>query len=107
MITLTEIAAKEVTRIMSSQNKAGCGLRIGIAGGGCSGLTYTLDFVETPAEKDMVFEHHGVRVFVDPKSYLYINGLTIDYNLDMLNGGFKFLNPNAAGSCGCGTSFRM
>jgi len=107
MVVVTESAASEVKRIMQQQNKEGWGLRVGVVGGGCSGLTYELDFEEQPKEKDFVFEHHGVRVFVDPKSYLYLNGLTVDYHLDMLNGGFKFVNPNASAGCGCGTSFRV
>ncbi len=107
MVTVTETAAAEVKRIMQSQNKEGWGVRVGVVGGGCSGLTYEMKFEEKPGERDMVFEHHGVRVFVDPKSYLYINGMTVDYELDMLNGGFKFTNPNATGGCGCGTSFRV
>lgn len=107
MVTVTETAATEVKRILRQQNKEGWGLRIGVTGGGCSGLTYDLNFEQEPASADRVFEHHGVRVYVDPKSYLYLNGLTIDYHLDLLNGGFKFTNPNAAGGCGCGTSFRV
>lgn len=107
MVTVTQTAASEVKRIMEQQDKGGWGLRIGVIGGGCSGLTYELRFEEKPGERDLVFEHHGVQVFVDPKSYLYLNGMTVDYRLDMLNGGFKFENPNAAGGCGCGTSFRV
>jgi iron-sulfur cluster assembly protein len=107
MINVTETAAKEVRRIMETQNKKGWGLRVGVVGGGCSGLTYELKFEEQPGKDDLVYEHYGVRVFIDPKSFLYLNGLTVDYNLDMLNGGFKFVNPNATGGCGCGTSFKV
>lgn len=107
MVILTQTAAEEARRIMESQGKAGHGLRIAVAGGGCSGLTYEMRFEPRPGPEDSVFEFHGVKVFVDPKSLLYLAGLTVDYKLDMLNGGFKFHNPNARGSCGCGTSFRV
>lgn len=105
MVSLTEAAAVEIQRILSDRNIPDWGLRMGVKGGGCSGLTYELDFVEKPDENDQVFESHGVKVFVDMKSYLYLNGTTLDYASDLLTGGFKFLNPNAARSCSCGTSF--
>jgi len=105
-ITLTEKAADEIKRILSDQQaKEGTCLRIGIKGGGCSGFTYTLDLASKPDELDEVFESRGVKIVCDPKSYLYLNGTTIDFNDDLLNRGFIFNNPNAKQSCSCGASF--
>ena len=83
------------------------GVRVGVKAGGCSGLNYVLDIVENASDNDRVFAANGVNIFCDPKSYLYINGLTIDYESTMTGGGFKFENPNARRSCGCGTSFAV
>ncbi|HEV8376617.1 MAG TPA: iron-sulfur cluster insertion protein ErpA [Candidatus Polarisedimenticolia bacterium] len=105
MIGLTEKAAQEVKTLMANENLDGYGLRVSVAGGGCSGLSYRLLFEKEAGKEDRVFEHHGVKVIVDAKSYLYLNGTTVDYS-DGLNGtGFTFTNPNASGTCGCGTSF--
>jgi len=105
MILLTEKAAREVKELMTKESLEGYGLRVSVAGGGCSGLSYRLVFEKEAGQSDRVFEHHGVRVIVDSKSYLYLNGTTLDYS-DGLNGtGFVFQNPNAQGTCGCGTSF--
>ena len=105
MIELTEKAAQEVKGLMAKESMEGYGLRVSVAGGGCSGLSYRLVFEKEPGKGDRVFEQHGVKVIVDPKSYLYLNGVTVDFT-DGLNGtGFTFVNPNAKGSCGCGTSF--
>ncbi len=84
--------------------EASC-LRIAVKGGGCSGFSYHLDVTDSPAADDEVFESHGVRVVCDPKSYLYVIDTEIDYERDMLKGGFVFNNPNAKRKCGCGTSF--
>jgi iron-sulfur cluster assembly protein len=105
MITLTETAVKEVRNILEQQDKSGWGLRLGVKGGGCSGLSYILNFDENPKENDQVFDFDGVPVYVDAKSYLYLNGTELDYSYELLDGGFKFKNPNAAKSCGCGQSF--
>lgn len=105
-ITLTEKAAAEVARI-KTENKipAAHGLRLGVKGGGCSGLTYVLAFDEKSTEKDIVLEKHGVTVFIDQKSMFYLSGTTLDFS-DGLNGrGFVFNNPQATKSCGCGSSF--
>lgn len=106
-IVLTEPAAEEIKRIQEIDSKKGWALRLGVQGGGCAGLTYALNFVEQPKEDDNVFDIEGVKVAVDPRSYLYLNGMTLDFSKDLLGGGFKFNNPNAAGGCGCGTSFKV
>jgi iron-sulfur cluster assembly protein len=105
-ITLTEKAATQVSKVKSENNiPAGHGLRLGVKGGGCSGLTYVLGFDEKPAEKDRVFTLRGVTVFIDPKSLFYLSGTVLDFS-DGLNGkGFVFNNPQAAKTCGCGSSF--
>lgn len=105
MINLTDDAAKEIKRLLEQEHKEDWGLRVGVEGGGCSGLSYTLAFDEQPTDKDSVFDIEGVKVFVDPKSYLFLNGMTLDYSTELLTGGFKFVNPNATRSCSCGSSF--
>lgn len=108
MISVTENAAQQAQEIMQSNAIPTIGgLRIGVKAGGCSGLNYVLDIVEGPNPNDRVFEVKGLNVFCDPKSYLYLNGLQIDYESTMTGGGFKFENPNARRSCGCGTSFAV
>jgi iron-sulfur cluster assembly protein len=81
------------------------GLRLGVQGGGCSGLTYNIRFDAKARERDRVFDFDGVRVFVDPKSFIYLHGMTLDYQETLMQQGFVFVNPNASKSCGCGTSF--
>ncbi len=105
-IVLTEKAASEIKNIKASNNIPEThGLRLGVKGGGCSGLTYVLAFDENPKEKDQVFELRGIKVFVDPKSLFYLSGTVLDFT-DGLNGrGFVFNNPQAAKTCGCGNSF--
>ena len=105
-ITLTQRAAEKIRKVFAEQKMAeGTCLRVGIKGGGCSGFSYTLGVAEKPAEDDEVFQSHGLRVVCDPKSGLYLDGTEIDYNDDLLKGGFVFNNPNAKRSCGCGASF--
>lgn len=104
-ITLTETAVTEVRRVLASQNQSGWGLRIGVKGGGCSGLSYSMNIEEKAVDGDHQFEFGDVRIFCDPKSYLFVNGLILDYSTELLNGGFRFVNPNATKTCGCGTSF--
>ena len=105
MIEITERAAVKINEILDEEQKPGFGLRVGVKGGGCSGLSYSLSIDESPGDGDEVFEDHGVRLFVDPKSLLYLAGTHLDYT-DGLNGsGFKFENPNATRTCGCGSSF--
>ena len=105
-ITVTEKAKKEILRIMKSNNiPENFGLRVGVKGGGCSGLTYTLNFDEQNKEGDTLIESDNVRLFVDGKSLFYLMGTELDFS-DGLNGkGFIFNNPNAVKSCGCGDSF--
>ena len=106
MIVLTDKAANEVKRLIEAQQlPEEAGLRVGVKGGGCSGLSYSLNFDTNQKENDRVFESNGVKLLVDSKSFLYLSGTTLDYT-DGLNGsGFIFNNPNATNSCGCGSSF--
>jgi iron-sulfur cluster assembly protein len=83
------------------------GLRLGVKGGGCSGLSYSVGFDLRPRESDNVFTFEDVRVFVDPKSYVYLRGMTLDYEETLIRQGFNFINPNSTRSCGCGTSFSV
>ena len=104
------VTPKAVARIRAAMAKEGVspeegGLRLGVQGGGCSGLNYNLRFDAHPRERDRVFTFDGVRVFVDPKSYVYLNGMTLDWEETLIHQGFAFKNPNAQKSCGCGTSF--
>ena len=105
-IELTERAAQEIKTIISDQTlpETTC-LRVGVKGGGCSGFSYALDLTETHSESDETFDLHGVKVVCDPKSYLYLNGTSIDFKDEVMGRGFVFGNPNATSSCGCGSSF--
>jgi iron-sulfur cluster assembly accessory protein len=108
MIQLSENALRAVQKFKQEQNKPEALLRVGVRGGGCSGMSYDVQFVDAFDEKlDRVFKQGPVRVVVDVKSLLYLSGMTLDYTQEMLGGGFKFINPNAAGTCGCGTSFTV
>jgi iron-sulfur cluster assembly protein len=105
MIHVTPSAVVEMRRLLNKQNKEGWGIRVGVKGGGCFGLSYTMDIAGKPTEHDRVFDVDGLQVFCDPKSYLYLNGLSLDYNDQLIGGGFQFNNPNAARTCSCGSSF--
>ena len=105
-VTLSEAAARHVNRYLAKRGK-GVGVRLGVKTTGCSGLAYTLEYVDELATEDVVFEDHGVRVLVDPKSLAYIDGTTLDYVREGLNEGFRFNNPNERDKCGCGESFRV
>lgn len=108
MIQLTERAVKEVHRIISDQNlPQGTALRVGVKGGGCSGFSYTLGFDEKMRENDQSNEIEGVKVVCDPKSFLYLSGTSIDFEDSLMGRGFKFGNPNASKTCGCGESFSV
>ena len=100
-----ELTPRAVTRVRSAMAKEG-GLRLGILGGGCSGLSYTIRFDTQPRDRDRVFTYEGdVRVFIDPKSFIYLNGMVLDYEETLMRQGFNFINPNSKKSCGCGSSF--
>ena len=106
-ITVTPKAIAKIRAAMAKENISPDegGLRLGVQGGGCSGLTYNLRFDSHPRERDRVFNFDGVRVFVDPKSYVYLHGMILDWEETLMHQGFAFKNPNAQKSCGCGTSF--
>ena len=106
MIYLTESAAQHVANFIAGRGK-GEGIRLGIKTSGCSGLAYVLEFVDETNTHDQVFEQHGVKVFVDPKSLVYLDGVEMDYVKNGLNEGFEFRNPNQKGECGCGESFTV
>ena len=106
-ILVTETAVREIKKILERQNVPGTFLRVGVKGGGCSGLSYLMNLDAQMGELDRVFEFDSVKVVVDVKSLLYLNGLTLDYTGDLLNGAFRFNNPQAKRSCGCGSSFSV
>ena len=105
-VTLTEAAARHVSRYISRRGK-GVGVRLGVKTTGCSGLAYKLEYADDFAPEDAVFEGHGVKVLVDPKSLPYIDGTELDFAREGLNEGFKFNNPNVKDECGCGESFNV
>lgn len=105
-ITITERAAEHVRKSLSQRGK-GAGLRLGVRTSGCSGQAYVLEFADTINPDDQVYEYHGVKVIVDPKSLVFIDGTELDYTREGLNEGFKFNNPNVKGECGCGESFTV
>ncbi len=106
-LILTETAAKEIQKIIKDQelDASKIRLRVGVKGGGCSGFSYLLDLTEVQKDTDEVFDMHGIKVIVDPKSLLYLNGVTVDFRDEIMGRGFVFNNPNATGTCGCGSSF--
>ena len=104
MITLTENAANRIKMLLADKEHSG--LRAGVRGGGCSGFTYKLEF-DDQKENDRVIESFGVKVYIDPKSFLYLMGTEIDFIDDLNQSGFKFLNPTAKRTCGCGESFSI
>jgi iron-sulfur cluster assembly protein len=105
-----QVTDRAVKRIKIAIAKEGIspeegGLRLGVMGGGCSGLSYSIKFDTRPRERDRIFEFDGVRIFVDPKSFIYLHGMTLDYEETLMRQGFNFINPNSTRSCGCGSSF--
>ena len=106
-IQVTEKALEKIRVAMVKEGVSPSegGLRLGVQGGGCSGLSYNVRFDTQPRERDRVFTYGGVRIFVDPKSFIYLNGMTLDYEETLMNQRFIFVNPNASKSCGCGSSF--
>ena len=108
MIAITERAEAEIRRIIAEQKlPEDSVLRVGVKGGGCSGFSYTLGFDDHVAETDQVTESNGIRVVCDPKSFLYLNETTVDFEDSLMGRGFKFGNPNASKTCGCGESFSV
>lgn len=106
-IQVTERALRRIRVAMAKENispEEG-GLRLGIQGGGCSGLSYNIRFDSQPRERDRVYRFDDVRVFVDPKSFIYLHGMILDYEETLMRQGFNFINPNSTKSCGCGSSF--
>jgi iron-sulfur cluster assembly protein len=107
VIHLTEHAAKKIIALLEKDGvspKSG-GLRVGVQGGGCSGLSYAMRLDTQARDRDKIFEEFGARIFVDPKSLLYLSGTTLEYEETLMRQGFVFQNPNAARNCGCGSSF--
>jgi iron-sulfur cluster assembly protein len=105
-----QVTEKAVAKIRSAMAKEGIsaeegGLRLGVQGGGCSGLSYNIRFDTQPRERDRIFQYGDVRVFVDPKSFIYLHGMILDYQETLMQQGFVFVNPNSTKSCGCGSSF--
>ena len=105
-ITVTENAAKRVTSFLSNRG-TGVGVRLGVRTSGCSGMAYVLEFADEVGNEDVVFEDRGVKVIIDPKSLVYLDGTELDYGKEGLNEGFKFNNPNVKNMCGCGESFNV
>jgi iron-sulfur cluster assembly protein len=108
-VHVTPSAVKRIRVILAKEGISAeeGGMRLGVKGGGCSGLSYAIAFDAHPRERDRIFTFDGVRVFVDPKSFVYLNGMTLDYEETLMRQGFNFINPNSARSCGCGTSFSV
>ncbi|MCB9523012.1 MAG: iron-sulfur cluster insertion protein ErpA [Myxococcales bacterium] len=107
MISLTENAATKVKAMLAERESPTEGLRVGVKGGGCSGFTYFLEFAEGANKGDRELDSHGVKLFVDSKSYLYLMGTQVDFVDGLAGSGFKFENPNARRTCGCGESFSV
>jgi iron-sulfur cluster assembly protein len=106
-IQVTERAIKRIRIALAKEGISPTegGLRLGVQGGGCSGLSYNIRFDSQPRERDRIFNFEDVRVFVDPKSFIYLSGMVLDYEETLMRQGFNFINPNSTKSCGCGTSF--
>jgi len=105
-VTMTAAAADHVRKFLANRGK-GVGLRLGVRTSGCSGMAYVMEFADELGPEDQVFEDQGVKVIVDPKSLLYLDGTEVDYAREGLNEGFRFNNPNVKDSCGCGESFNV
>jgi iron-sulfur cluster assembly protein len=106
MISLTDVAARKIQQTLSRRGH-GQGVRLGVKTTGCSGLAYVLEYVDAPLPEDQYFDCSGCKIFVDPKSSVYLQGMTVDYVRQGLNEGFQFNNPNERDRCGCGESFRV
>lgn len=106
-LALTDSAVERLKRLLAERGTPLAGLRVAVRGGGCSGLSYHMEWAEAPKERDKIFEREGVRVFVDPKSYLYLMGTELVYEDGLMASGFKLQNPNVKAACGCGESFTV
>lgn len=104
-VNVTPKAVSKIRAAFAREGVSGGGLRLGVLGGGCSGLSYQFKFDRKPRPNDNVFEFEGVQVYVDPKSMVFLDGMTLDYKESLMYSGFAFENPHAKKSCGCGTSF--
>lgn len=107
MITVSDEAAEKIQSLLQREGTPERGLRVAVRGGGCSGFQYKLDFEEKAGDMDQVIESNGVRIFVDPKSSLYLNGVILRYDDGLMGAGFQVENPNARTTCGCGESFSV
>ena len=105
-ISITEKAAERAQKYLKTRGK-GIGLKLGVKTTGCSGMAYTLEFVDNALPEDKIYESHGIKILVDPKSLIYIDGTELDFTREGLNEGFQFNNPNVKDSCGCGESFTV
>ena len=105
-VSITPLASEEVKKLIAQENKPGVGLRLGVKGGGCSGLSYDLGF-SPKEESDTVIEHTGFQVFMDPKSLIYLKGMQLDFQGGLQGKGFVFVNPYVKSTCGCGESFSL
>jgi iron-sulfur cluster insertion protein len=105
VLALTDVAVEKVREVLTREGVKDGGLRVAIVGGGCSGFQYNLSLDESPREDDTIIEQSGVRLFLDPISQQYVYGTVIDYVSGLHGAGFKFVNPNATRTCGCGSSF--
>ena len=106
-IDITVAAAEEIAKQRDKRGTPGAAIRVGIRGGGCTGFTYVFEWADELRPTDKLFEAHGVKVVTDPKSLVYLRGMTLDFVRGMMGHGFKFLNPNAKGECGCGESVQF
>ncbi|HUQ01976.1 MAG TPA: iron-sulfur cluster assembly accessory protein [Kofleriaceae bacterium] len=106
-IEITAAAAEEIAKQRDKRGTAGAAIRVGIRGGGCTGFTYVFEWADEPRPTDKVFSAHGVTVVTDPKSFVYLRGMQLDFVRGMMGHGFKFNNPNAKGACGCGESVQF
>jgi iron-sulfur cluster assembly accessory protein len=107
LVKVTEAASRKLASLLEEKGKPDGALRLAVIGGGCSGLQYTMDLVEGPANRDILIQASNVRVVVDPKSALFVSGSVLDYSDDLQKGGFKVTNPNAVAHCSCGESFAV
>ncbi|MGC4000921.1 MAG: iron-sulfur cluster insertion protein ErpA [Anaeromyxobacter sp.] len=105
-VVLTAKAVEMVKEAIKAEGLEGYGIRIGVMGGGCSGFQYSMDFDKEPGADDLTLDQDGIKLFVDPMSAMYLQGVTVDYVVGLQGAGFKFNNPNAKSTCGCGSSFQ-